>query len=128
MTGAPILAGRAAFVTGGASGIGAAIAARLAADGTEVTIGDIDLEGMFACTQAALPTMQQAGDGRIINDIVAGATLLRRLGSPDEVAAAVAFLASPDASYITGETLGVSGGMALGGQRSGGEEPVRSSQ
>jgi 2-hydroxycyclohexanecarboxyl-CoA dehydrogenase len=30
------------------------------------------------------------------------------------VAAAVAFLASPDAAYITGETLGVSGGLILG--------------
>jgi 2-hydroxycyclohexanecarboxyl-CoA dehydrogenase len=42
------------------------------------------------------------------------ATQLRRLGTPEEVAAAVAFLASDDAAYITGETLGVSGGMGLG--------------
>ena len=42
-----------------------------------------------------------------------GATQLRRLGSPDEVAAAVAFLASDDASYVTGETLGVSGGLGM---------------
>jgi 2-hydroxycyclohexanecarboxyl-CoA dehydrogenase len=42
-------------------------------------------------------------------------TLLRRVGSADEVAAAVAFLASEEAGYITGETLGVSGGMGIGG-------------
>ncbi|HWY25025.1 MAG TPA: SDR family NAD(P)-dependent oxidoreductase, partial [Nevskia sp.] len=36
------------------------------------------------------------------------ATLLNRLGTPDEVAAAVAFLASDEAACITGETLGVS--------------------
>ena len=39
---------------------------------------------------------------------------LGRLGTPDEVAAAVTFLASPEAAYITGETLHVNGGMYMG--------------
>jgi len=34
-----------------------------------------------------------------------------RLGKPEEVAALVKFLASEDASYITGETLHINGGM-----------------
>jgi 2-hydroxycyclohexanecarboxyl-CoA dehydrogenase len=144
---------------------------------------DTNLMGMFACTQAALPAMQKAGYGRVINvgseagrigskgnavyaatkagiigftksiarenarygitantlavgpidtpltdkvraigelgeKMVAAmkaGTLVGRLGTVEEVAAAAAFLASEEASFVTGETLGVSGGMGLGG-------------
>ena len=141
----------------------------------------VNLMSVFACTHAALPAMQTAGFGRIINisseaarlgsrggavyasakagviaftrsiarenarfcitaNVIAPgpirtpmlqnalakggdkllramteATLLRRLGEPEEIAAAALFLASDQAAYITGETLGVSGGMGLGG-------------
>jgi len=140
----------------------------------------VNLEGVFACTQAALPAMQRAGYGRIVNlsseagriggkanavysaakgaviaftkalarenarygitvNAVApgpietpllngsdsgrlgarmkqgmiDATILGRSGSPEEVAGSIAFLASDDASYITGHTLAVSGGLAM---------------
>jgi 2-hydroxycyclohexanecarboxyl-CoA dehydrogenase len=241
------LEGRKALVTGGASGIGAAVCARLAAEGAEVWVGDVDLAGaervagevaghaldldvteiesaraaveaagtldvlvnnagldefgfftyttpeqwqrvlavnlvgVFNCTHAALPGMQEAGYGRIVSvsseagrvgskgsavysaakggivafmkaiarenarygitanavapgpietpllmgakefgeigekviETMKSATQMGRLGQPDEVAAAIAFLASNDATYITGETLGVSGGLGM---------------
>jgi 2-hydroxycyclohexanecarboxyl-CoA dehydrogenase len=242
------LDGRKALVTGGASGIGAAIAERLAAEGAEVWVGDvnvpgaekiagevnghaieldvtdldaakaavkeigaglsilinnagtdefgffptttpeqwqrvidINLNGVLNCTAAALPVMQAASYGRIVSisseagrvgskgsavysaakagvigftkviarengryninanaiapgpietPLLMGAlgigemgerlienmrsqTQLGRLGQPFEVAAAVAFLASDDATFVTGETLGVSGGLGM---------------
>ncbi|QEC48171.1 SDR family oxidoreductase [Baekduia soli] len=41
------------------------------------------------------------------------ATAMRRIGQPEEVAAAIAYLASDDASYVTGQTLNVSGGLSM---------------
>jgi 2-hydroxycyclohexanecarboxyl-CoA dehydrogenase len=241
------LEGRKALVTGGAGGIGTAIARRLAAEGAEVWVGDlnedgasevaaevgghgvrldvtdhasaqaavdvaggfdvlvnnagtdefgffnqttpdmwarvlaVNLNGVLNCTHAALPAMQERGYGRIVSiaseagrvgskgsavysaakggviafmkviarenarygitansiapgpietpllmaakqmgelgdkliETMKGATQMRRLGTPDEVAAAVTFLAAEEASYVTGETLGVSGGLGM---------------
>jgi 2-hydroxycyclohexanecarboxyl-CoA dehydrogenase len=51
--------------------------------------------------------------GERIIETMKRSTQLRRLGQPEEVAAAVAFLASEEAAYVTGETLGVSGGLGM---------------
>jgi len=47
------------------------------------------------------------------NDVMAKAIPLGHLGTPSDIAAAVTFLASDDAGFITGQTFGVNGGQVL---------------
>lgn len=55
----------------------------------------------MAAAGLAAPAVQQAAE----------AIILKRLGRPEEVAAAVVFLASAEASYITAQTINVNGGL-----------------
>jgi 2-hydroxycyclohexanecarboxyl-CoA dehydrogenase len=52
------------------------------------------------------------GNEKLIAAIVRSIPL-RRTGVPEEVAAAICFFASPDADYITGQTLSVNGGLTM---------------
>jgi 2-hydroxycyclohexanecarboxyl-CoA dehydrogenase len=51
--------------------------------------------------------------GERLKQGMVNATVMGRSGEPEEVAAAIAFLASDDASYVTGQTLNVSGGLSM---------------
>ncbi|MDQ4041509.1 MAG: SDR family oxidoreductase [Actinomycetota bacterium] len=59
----------------------------------------------------ALTRGGEAGD-RLRQGMIA-ATRMGRAGTADEVAAVIAFLASDDSSFVTGETIGVSGGLTM---------------
>jgi 2-hydroxycyclohexanecarboxyl-CoA dehydrogenase len=54
-----------------------------------------------------------APDSERLVQALTRAVPMRRLARPEEVAHAVAFLASEDAAYITGQTLSVSGGLTM---------------
>ncbi|HYL26066.1 MAG TPA: glucose 1-dehydrogenase [Burkholderiales bacterium] len=70
-----------------------------------VSPGTIDTPGLSDLLASA-----QAGEER--RKAISSAVPLGRFGTPDEIAKAVAFLASDDASYITGAELFVDGGFA----------------
>jgi 2-hydroxycyclohexanecarboxyl-CoA dehydrogenase len=57
--------------------------------------------------------VEAGGGGARVIEAMTKAVPMRRLGRPEDVAAAVAFLASEEAGYITGQTLSVSGGLTM---------------
>ena len=67
-------------------------------------------------TDTALLQQVSAGEkGAKIINAMTRAVPFRRLGQPEEIANAVAFFASPDADFVTGQVLSVSGGLTMAG-------------
>jgi 3-oxoacyl-[acyl-carrier protein] reductase len=60
-----------------------------------------------------VPTELTAQVPQSLRDYMLGLTALGRFGDADEIAAAVAFFCTPDAGYITGQTLAVDGGISM---------------
>lgn len=56
---------------------------------------------------------EELGSGDRLVESLTRAIPMRRLATPDDIAPAVAFLASDDAAFITGQTLSVSGGLTM---------------
>jgi 3-oxoacyl-[acyl-carrier protein] reductase len=87
----------------GMIGMTKAIAAEIATRG--ITVNCI-APGFIATAMTEKLTAEQREAG-------AKAIPIGRFGTPDEVASAAVYLASPEAAYVTGQTLHVNGGMAM---------------
>ena len=104
--GAPMMAHYAAS-KGGVISLTKALAFELAADGiTANTIPPSIID---------TPMSQQGVKAGVIPDFdtMAALTLVQRVGTPDDVGAACAFLCSEAAGFITGQIIGVNGGMRM---------------
>lgn len=65
----------------------------------------------YIATPMTAATAERVGSNAADHqEMAAAVTPLRRVGQPDEVASVIAFLASDDASYVTGETISINGG------------------
>jgi 2-hydroxycyclohexanecarboxyl-CoA dehydrogenase len=74
-----------------------------------ITVNDIPPSSI----ETPMQHRSQAEGDLPANEIMAKGIPLGRLGTPEEVAAACAFLCSEEASFITGQVLGVNGGSHI---------------
>jgi 2-hydroxycyclohexanecarboxyl-CoA dehydrogenase len=86
---------------------------------TKTVAREVARSGVTANTVCPGPTdtpmLQQIveGQGAKVIEAMTRVVPMKRLGQPEEVAAAVAFLVSDEARFITGQTLSVSGGLTM---------------
>jgi len=80
--------------------------ARYAVTANTVCPGPTDTPLLSAIVDAS------ADGGKVIASMT-GAVPMRRLGQPDDIAAAVVYFASDGAAFTTGQTLSVSGGLTM---------------
>lgn len=102
-----------AAAKGGVNAITACLAFENAERGIRVNgvaPGGTDVKDRFVPRNASPKSPEETSWYNGIVDQTINSTLLKRYGTPDEQAAAILFLASDDASYITGITIPVAGG------------------
>jgi 3-oxoacyl-[acyl-carrier protein] reductase len=98
-------AGQANYAAAKAAMIGMSKSIAAETAGRGITVNCIAPGAITTAMTEKLTAEQRA---RLLGAIPAG-----RFGAPEDVAAAVVFLASPEAGYVTGQTLHVNGGMAM---------------
>jgi len=80
------------------------------------TLSDTLLDRLLNCRNFSLlncfPSLQVIANKKFVEE-VACKTPLERVAEPEEVSSLVAFLCLPAASYITGQTISVDGGMTV---------------
>jgi 2-hydroxycyclohexanecarboxyl-CoA dehydrogenase len=94
----------------GIIGFSKALAREVAGDGITVNVvcpGPTDT--------ALLAEVTSGPRGKKVIDAIRRSTPLGRLGVPEDIAPAVEFFASPDAGFVTGQVLSVSGGLTMAG-------------
>jgi 3-oxoacyl-[acyl-carrier protein] reductase len=99
----------------GVVGLAKTLSTQLAADG--ITVNNVAPGYTRTNRVLELSRARAAAEGRTVEEVVADTTAgfpMKRMGEPEELAALVAFLASERASYITGTTIQVDGGLAKG--------------